>query len=224
LTDDQQWGKLAGAAALTALAILQKLTVIFVLVPALYVFRQAYGPHWLKRREPYLFLLLAGIPTLAWYAYAISIADRSVFTMQRDLFMHHLELWLQPRFVYDVLKALAVEAFSPLGLSVAVIGLVWPARNRANSIFRLWTISAGALLVLMPGVLPNNHYYLSLLLPGGAALAGLALARLANHKANNRRAYPILVLFLAAFTAGAIYNLRPLYHPDRAPHDLGLLL
>src|SRR5262249_8034373 len=122
-TDDRTWGKLAGAAVLTALAILQKLTVVFVILPVVYLFWVAQGHHLLKHREPYLFGIIAGIPTLAWYAHAVSMADQSVFTMPRDLFLRHLELWLQVHYVYDVLKALAIEAFSPLGLSLAVIGL-----------------------------------------------------------------------------------------------------
>jgi 4-amino-4-deoxy-L-arabinose transferase-like glycosyltransferase len=219
-TDERTPGRLAGAAALTALAILQKLTVIFAVLPVVYLFRLTLGPSWWKRREPFLFGLVAGAPALAWYAYAISLAHQSAFTMQRDLFLHHLELWFQPAYVLDVFRALALEAFSPLVLGLALIGCFWPAGGRASSLFRLWVAGAGGLLILMPGVLPSNHYYLSLLLPGGAALAGLALARMAAI----RVVYYLLPVILGVLAAGAIRAALPLYDSDRAPYHLGILL
>jgi hypothetical protein len=76
------------------------------------------------------------------------------------------------------------------------------------------------LLLLIPDLLSANYYYLSLLLPGGAALSGLGLARLAP----NRTAYPLLAIVLTVFATGAISSTLPLYNDDRDPRDLGVLL
>ena len=220
-TDDRKWRTLLPAAALTALAVLQKLTVIFVALPALYLFWAAYGRRFLLRREPYIFAAIAALPSLAWYTHAVGMARQSGFAiMQPELFGRRLELWFQPQFVREVFNALAAEAFSPLGLVLALVGLFWPARGRAAWLFRLWVAAAASLLILTPGVLPENHYYLSLLLPGGAALAGLALAALASY----RNASFLLVPVLALFAAGAIYSALPLYQSDRSPWELGVLL
>jgi hypothetical protein len=221
-TDDRKPSTLVAAALLTALAILQKLTVIFVASPMLYLFWLVHGRRLFVRLEPYVFAAIAGLPPLAWYAHAVGIAHESGFSMAQpvSIFARNLGVWLQPSFAVPIFKALAVEAFSPLGLGLATIGLLWPTRSRAASMFRWWVAGAAFLLFLMPGNLPENHYYLSLLLPGGAALAGLALAGLARR----RTAYPILALILVLFAAGAIHSALPFYQADRSPHELGALL
>ena len=223
-TDDAKVSRLAAAATLTALAILQKLTVIFVALPTLYLFWLVYGRRLPWRKEPYIFALIAGIPAFAWYSvHANAMESQSVLSalvMQRDLFGHHLERWLQGPFAGPILKALWSEAFSPVGLALALIGLLCAGNGRAAWLFRLWWAGACLTLMLMPGVLPANLYYLSLLLPAGAALGGIALARLARH----RRGYPVVAVVLAVFAVGATSYALPLYRPDRLPHDLGTVL
>lgn len=219
-TENRKTSWLLGSAAVTAAAVLQKLTVIFVGLPVLYLLATVYGEQLWKRRETYIFALIAGIPVLVWYGHSIAMAGRSVFAMDRGLFGAHLGLWLQRPFSAGVVKALAVETLSPVGTGLVLLGFVWPAKDRAAWIFRLWLGGAVLLLLVMPGVLPNNHYYLALLLPGAAALAGLSLAALAQ----NRSAYPALAVILAAFVFSSINSVRPLYEPDRLPYDLGRLL
>ena len=115
-------------------------------------------------------------------------------------------------------ESAGVEAFSPIGLGLAVLGCVfWRVRGRAAWIFRLWLAGAALVLILTPNLLPANHYYLAILLPAGAALAGMALAALTP----NRKAYPLLAVVLIVFAAGAIYSALPLYEPDRLPYDPG---
>jgi hypothetical protein len=220
-TDDRKWRTLLAAAALAALAVLQKLTVIFIALPALYLFWLAYGRRLLLRIEFYVFTAISGLPSLAWYTHAVGLGHQSGFYIaQPFLLARYLGLWLKIPFLLQVLKALAVEAFSPLGLVLVTMGLFWPMHNRAAVIFRLWVAGAVALLALIPSVLPENHYYFSLLLPGGAALGGLALADFARY----RKLCPILALVLALFTAGAIHSALPLFQADRAPFDLGAWL
>jgi Dolichyl-phosphate-mannose-protein mannosyltransferase len=223
-TDDARGMRLAAAGALTSLAVLQKLTVIFVALPTLYLFWLVYGRRLAWRKEPYIFALIAGVPAFAWYSvHAKAMESQSVLSaliMRQDLFGHHLERWLQGPFTGTILKALWSEAFSPLGLSLALIGILCAGSGRAAWLFRLWMAGACLTLVMMPGVLPANLYYLSLLLPAGAALAGIALARLARY----RRGGPVVAIVLAVFAAGTISSALPLYLPDRLPRDLGVVL
>jgi len=221
-TDNRKWSKLAAAGALTALAILQKLTVIFVALPVLYLFWLIYGKRLLFRIEPYVFTLMGGIPPLVWYSHAMAMTRQGGFSIAQPAhaFAHDLGYWLQLSFVREIFKALALEAFSPLGIGLAVIGLAWPWRGRAAWLFRWWVAGAALLLFLIPDNLPENHYYLSLLMPGGAALAGLALSASVPH----RKARPLLALLLGLYAAGAIYSAVPFYQPDRLPRDLGVLL
>lgn len=219
--DNRKLVTLVVAAILVALAILQKLTLIFVGLPALYFFWLAAGRRLFLRGELYLFAAVAAVPAFAWYTHATALARHSGFAfVQPGLFGHHLRSWFHASFLYRNLTPLSSEAFSPLGLGLAILGFFWPARNPAFWIFRLWTVGAGLFLFLVPDLLSSNYYYLSLLLPGGAALCGLVLSRLAP----NRTTYPLLALVLAIFAVGAIRSALPLYQDDRAPRDLGIVL
>jgi hypothetical protein len=201
---------LMAGAAITCLAVLQKLPVAFVGLPMIYL----VGRRFLRRAEPYIWAVVAAVPAVAWYVHSAHMAQQSGFAiMQPGLFGSHLALWLHPPFARQMLWAL-VEAFSPIGLGVALAGL-FAARGPLAWVFRLWVIGAGAFLALTPEVLPSNHYYLLLLLPGGAALGGLALARLPAGA---------MVLALAIFAAAAIHSALPLYQADRLPYDLGAAL
>jgi hypothetical protein len=220
-TDNRKPATLLAAAVLTAMAILQKLTVIFVGLPALYLFWLAKGRHLFVRGELYVFAGIVGAPTLAWYIHTSTMARHSGFAfVQPGLFGSHLESWFQAGFLQRIFASLSSEAFSPIGLALSVLGFFWPARGPAFWIFRLWVAGAGLLLLLIPDLLSANYYYFSLLLPGGAALGGLALAKLAS----NRTTYPLLAVILVIFAIGAIGSALPLYQEDRAPRDLGILL
>ena len=220
--DTRQRRTLVAAAALTALAVLQKLTVSFVALPALYVFWLVYGRRLIVRVEPYLFAVIAGLPSLLWYTHSSGMARRSGFAiMQPFLFARHLRSWFHLPFLQEMGKALACEALSPFGLGLAIIGLIFlPFRDRAASLFRLWVAGGIGLLFFFPTALPENHYYLSLLLPGAAALAGLALARFSAGRMGNA----VLIVILSLFTASAIAAALPFYQADRSPYDLGTLL
>ncbi len=224
-TDEKKVSRLAFAGALTALAILQKLTVIFVALPALYLFWLVYGKRLARRSEPYIFALIAGIPAVSWYFVHANLMERqsvlSALVMRRDLFGRHLGLWLwSGPFAGGIGKALTWEAFSPMGLILALGGLLFAGKSRAAWIFRLWLAGACLTLGLMPGVLAANLYYLSLLLPAGAALAGIALARFAPL----RGGMPTVAVILFGLAVTAVIAAIPMYRPDRLPHNLGVVL
>jgi O-antigen ligase len=165
--DHRKLRLLVAAAALTALAILQNSTVIFAGLPMFFLFGLAYGRRLLLRPEPYVFGVIATLPPLAWYSYGIVIAPADGFSISQavHIFGRDLGRWIQFSFVRQILKALAVEAFSPVGLALAIVGLFWPLSGRTAWVFRLWVVGAALLLFLTPDNLSENHYYLSLLLP-----------------------------------------------------------
>jgi 4-amino-4-deoxy-L-arabinose transferase-like glycosyltransferase len=217
-TDNRKAGCLVGAGVLTALAVLQKPRMILVLMPALYLFWLAYGKSLPRRREPYIFVLIACLPELVWFVHGVSMEAHTAvgaFNIPRELFAHHLELWIQRSYLHRIIVALAFEAFSPVGLGLAVVGWLLPARNRAVWVARWWIVGGALVLLPIPGVIPENLYYLAMLLPAGSALAGVALSRMRGH---------FRAIVLGVFAAGAIYSVIPLYQPDRMPYDLGILL
>jgi 4-amino-4-deoxy-L-arabinose transferase-like glycosyltransferase len=220
-TDHRRTRHLILAALLTSLAVLQKLTVIFVGLPVLYLFLQAYGRKILLRREAYIFAAIALLPPLAWYvhAYHLGLASSSGI-MQPHLFATGLGKWLHPDFALPLFNALAVEAFSPFTLALVVLGFFWPANDRLSWLLRLWIIGAAGILALTPDALPANHYYATILLPGGAGLMALLLARLTP----DRHAYGLLGIVLCAIAVSAFRATAPYFIPDRAPYETGRFL
>jgi len=163
-TDGLRTRDLITAALLTSLAALQKLTVVFIGLPMLYLFWQVYGRKIFRRREAYIFAVIALLPPLAWYSHAWHLGQRSSSAvMQPNLFGSGLQQWLHPAFAMPLFKAVALEAFSPLALALVLVGFFWPASDRATSLLRLWLIGAAAVLGLMPSALPPNHYYFTVL-------------------------------------------------------------
>ncbi len=215
---DQRKSHLIAAGILTALAILQKPRMILVMLPALYLFWLVYGRSLLRRWEPYFYVLIACLPELAWYMHAASMERQTAvgaFNIPRELFAHHLELWFNGAYLHRVLEALASEGFSALGVGLAALGFLFAPRSRAVWVSRWWVLGAVCVLLPIPAVIPSNLYYLSILLPGGAALAAALLARVPVY---------LRTAILAAFTVGAIHSALPLYEPDRMPYDLGIQL
>lgn len=220
-TDRRRTRHLTLAALLTSLAVLQKLTVIFVGLPMLYLFLQAYGRKALLRSEPYVFSSIALLPPLAWYLHAYHLGRASGSgIMQPQLFGTGLGKWLRPDFAMPLLKAVAIEAFSPLALALVLLGFFWPAHDRLTWLLRLWVIGAAEILFLMPDALPANHYYAAVLLPGGAGLMALLLVRLTS----GRRSYGLLAIVLCAIAVSAFEAAAPMFVPDRAPYQLGRFL
>ncbi len=98
-TEDRRWKTLLLAAVFVALAVLQKLTVIFVGLPALYLFWLAQGRRIWVRPEAYVFAGIALLPALGWYTHAVALARQSGFTiMPSGSFGAHLGRWLEPSF------------------------------------------------------------------------------------------------------------------------------
>jgi Dolichyl-phosphate-mannose-protein mannosyltransferase len=217
----RKWRFLLIAAVFTAAAVLQKLTVIFVGLPLLYIFWLAHAKRVWACREIYVFGAIVGIPTVAWYLHSAALGRQSgFFVMQPFVFARHLHLWLGAGFVRDLAKAAATEMLSPFGALLAVVGLFFAGSTKVAVFWRLWLIGGIILLVLIPDILPENHYYLSLLMPGAAALAGMALVRITSFRVG----WPIVIALMALFAFDCARSVLPFYTADRAPRDLGLLL
>jgi hypothetical protein len=209
---------LIAAGILSALAILQKPRMILVMLPALYLFWRVYGKSLPRRREPYIFVLIACLPEVGWYMHAGALERQTAvpaFNIPPGVFAQQLGLWFNGAYLHRVLGALGSEAFSPLGVGLAALGFLFAGRSRAVWMFRWWVLGVACVLFVIPGVIPDNLYYLSMFLPGGGALAGAVLARVPLY---------LRTPILAAFAVGAIHSALPLYEPDRMPHDLGILL
>jgi 4-amino-4-deoxy-L-arabinose transferase-like glycosyltransferase len=220
-TDTRRTKHLILAATLTSLAMLQKLTVVFVGLPILYLFAHTYRRRIFRRHEIYIFAAIALLPPLAWYVHAWRLGLMSHSgVMQPHLFASGLHQWLQPTFAIPLFKAVTFEAFSPLALALAFMGACWPANDRITWLLRLWLIGGAGTLALMPGALPANHYYFTVLLPGGAGLMALALGRLTP----DRRSWGLLAILVCITFIGALKATAPFFVPDRAPYEIGRFL
>ena len=220
-TDKKRRMALLLGAGLTSLALLHKLTVIVVLLPALLLFWKTFGWRWVRRWEFYVYAAVVGLPTFLWYSHSAALAHASGFSiMPTGNFGRNMARWLEMPFLREAFMRVAGEAFSPLGLVLVILGFAWLARGRASWLFRLWLVAAAAFLALIPETLAHNYYYLLLLVPAGSALAGIALAQMPAI----RRLRIVVPVLLALLATDAVRCARPLYQEDRSPYDLGMLL
>ena len=221
--------KFFGAAALmTCLAILQKLTAAVVLLPICYALARRYGAWMVLRRGTWIFGAIVAVPVSLWYWHAWNLSLQNGFQiMQPGATGADLRLWLNKAFLAEVGTALYGEVFSPAGVLICTFGLFWPSRNKTIDLFRIWFLGASLLLVLIPSLVRDNHYYLSALLPAGAALAGIALAEMTGGTPPSlavRHSVPILALVLGLFSVSALTSVAPLYELNLFPWELGNLL
>jgi hypothetical protein len=166
---------------LLALGLAQKVTWSFVLVPiCLTILR---GRSWGRRIAPVLCL----IPACCWYLYVGNslVLDQPGSSTTSDNAANWLHR-LAPDSLLDthrylvVGRDLLIRAFTPIGFLLCCLGLLrWKSADR---LWTTWAIAAGATLLLLFGKLHHEYYWL-MLAPPAAALAGLALDRIARRSA-----------------------------------------
>ena len=212
----------SAAALITCLALLQKLTVGVVLLPIGYLLFRRYRIRMMLRTETWIFAGAVGVPVFLWYRHSWNLSLLNGFQIiQPGALGSHLDWWLTKSFLWEVGKALSGEVFSPAGLLIVAFGLFWPARNRTIDLFRVWFLAAAGLLFLVPVLLRGNYYYLSALLPAGAALGGIRLAEMVRA---SRNCLAILALVLSLFGISALTSAAPMYELNLFPWQLGIRL
>jgi hypothetical protein len=151
-------------------------------------------------------LALALIPAAVWYAHAARTAsDRtlkpriyySVLDSAEVLRPPHRLLW-SPDFYRQILDDLAGVVLTPLGLSLALAGLLHPAWRR----YLPWLTAMVLLVAALPPKFHQMNYYWMAALPPLAILIGLGWQQVHDRLALGRSAVAIVL------AAGLLFSLR----------------
>jgi hypothetical protein len=161
------FGWLALGCVLLATALALKIVSVYLLLPLVAMIRRP------PRRVKLLLVLGLVLPALCWYAHAaIVLGEAGGSRASAD----NAAIWLRalsPSALFrvetlrDAARFLAVRAFTPPGLLLALWGLLG-----CDRLWRLWGVSALAGLALLAAKLHHEYYWLAL-----APLAAIGVAR-----------------------------------------------
>jgi 4-amino-4-deoxy-L-arabinose transferase-like glycosyltransferase len=210
-----RWAWLAAGALCLALLLLTKIYMLVMLLPLaamIVVARQKTGPG--VARRPLLTaaaLALALIPAAAWYAHAIAtardstLAPRVFYSVLDSVEVHRPphRLLRSPDFYRQILDDLAGVVLTPLGLSLAIAGLLHPAWRR----YVPWLVAMTLLVAVLPLKFHQMNYYWMAVLPPLAILIGLGWQQLHDRLALRPAATAILLAAVLLFALR--YALRP---------------
>jgi hypothetical protein len=156
-------------------------------------------------------LAMALIPGAAWYAHAVktatdrTLAPRIFYSVLDSAEVHrppHPLLW-SPDFYRQILDDLAGVVLTPLGLSLAIAGLMHPAWRR----YLPWLAATALLVAALPLKFHQMNYYWLAALPPLAILIGLGWQQVHDRLALGRLA--IAIVLAVALLFALRYAVRP---------------
>jgi hypothetical protein len=168
------------AVACLSLAVLLKLTALYIGVPVLYLFVKKYGAAWWKSRATWLAALGILVPPALWYFHAYQLArvyhnSFGILSSGYTKFGSR-ELLTSARFYTDIARRVFQYHFTPIGSLAAACGFVATVRRRSSPVLLVWLGSIVLLtLVSAGGVLYGHFQYLLPLLPVGCIYAGVGV-------------------------------------------------
>ena len=233
-------GRLLAAAGVAALCFAVKIPTLYLGFPLAALALERWGPSFVRRGSPWLYLLIAVLPPAAWYLHAAGLFEQTGLTFgiwgRRGYDKWSHDLLLEAGF-YRLMAGRFVEAvFTPMGAVLLAAGLpgLWPGREGGPEGRRVRPLYAwfGGLLLYVLLIPEGNrllHYYqLPFVLPaaifaaaplaalweaGGAPMQGRAWRTLRRLGPGSRRARLVVVACLAAVAAGSFWKLRDYYRP-----------
>ncbi|HTB77006.1 MAG TPA: glycosyltransferase family 39 protein [Polyangiaceae bacterium] len=207
-----------------SLAILLKLTALYIGIPVLYVFVKKYGAAWWRSPTTWLAAVVILVPSALWYFHAYQLArvyhnSFGIFSSGYTKFGSR-DLLTSGRFYSDIVRRVFQYHFTPLGSAAAACGFVAALRRRPRAILLVWLASVAVLtLVTAGGVLYGHFQYLLPLLPLGCIYAGVGFSWLRDRLARAIHApstrYALATACLLLFTANTAWATRRFELLDR---------
>ena len=202
----------------TSLAILLKLTGLYLGIPILYLCYVRYGYQLWKRPVTWLLAALILIPPLLWYVHAYEFYREyhNTFGILSGGFLKlaTANVLLNPAFYGLSLGRMVFYHFTPIVFVLFLFGVLRRQSDGLHYIFHVWWGAVALyLLVAARGVAIGHFQYMLPVVPPGAALAGFGTTVLLDKIRSTRAlarwstgAWTILltILFLIG-TAGATY-------------------
>jgi hypothetical protein len=210
-----------------SLAILLKLTALYLGIPVLYLFVRRYGAFWWRQRMTWLAAAAMLLPPAVWYwhAYRLYLQTGNTFGILAAGYSKFAtrELLLDPHFhVRNLFRTIAYHV-GFLGAAGFVYGCVraWRARRGLPLVWLAAVVVHS--LVVANGVKAGHYQYLLPVLPAAATLAGAGLAAFtarlitAFRGPRERLAYGLVTgAFVTLFAASAAASEHLFTTRDRA--------
>lgn len=182
-SEKNSWGYFVVGALTTALAILLKLTALYLGIPILYLCFEKYGLNLWKEPQVWTlgFLILA--PAGIWYTYAHTLYEEyhNTFGILSGGFLKFAngDILLDSSFYVKSLARMIFYHFTPVVFALFLYGILTSQSEKVNYVFHVWF---GAvllyLLVAARGVLIGHYQYMLPAIPPGAILAGFGTVSL----------------------------------------------
>lgn len=228
--DDSPGYFLTGALA-SALAILLKLTALYIGIPILYLCIAKYGSRVWKSAPVWLLATLILLPAVAWYwhSHMLYLEYHNTFGILSGGYSKFATaaILLDPAFYGRAFTRILVYHLTAFVFAMFVYGMTAPGGTPFRYVLHVW-VGAVALYILVAarGVTDGHYQYLLPIVPPAAMLAGGGTVRLARRLESRWSliaplAHPILaVLFAAGVVAGtALYLERDRYSTPAWEND-----
>ncbi|OGK19280.1 hypothetical protein A3H83_00855 [Candidatus Roizmanbacteria bacterium RIFCSPLOWO2_02_FULL_39_8] len=191
-----------------ALALLTKPTVIFYLIPIMYIFYKKYGYRALQKISIYFYFLAVLIPLIAWRLFitrfpeGIPASDWLIFGVNTGGSLK--SIFFRPAFFrwifYERILNLILGGYMATFLIVGAI-----KKPHKSALFYSIALAALAYLFVFQGGNVQHDYYQIIILPALAIFVGIGvslLSRLTDHS-NKQLANPILLGLVVCGIFGA---------------------
>lgn len=212
---------LVGAVA-TSLAILLKLTALYLGIPILYLCVLKYGLKVWKVPIVWLLGILILLPVVVWYwhAYTLYLEYHNTFGILSGGYSKFATaaILVDPTFYGDTLLRIVMYHLTPCVFAVFVYGMVTPGKNPLRYVAHVWAGAAVlSFLVAARGAVDGHYQYVLPIVPPAAVLAGfgtvLVIKKLQSWSISRSRlstVYSMLAfLFLAGVASGeSLYRSR----------------
>jgi hypothetical protein len=207
IEDDARW-RFVLAAFCVSLAILLKLTSLYLGLPVAFLFWVKDREAWWRTRHVWMFGALVLLPPAWWYihAYRLFLQYHNTFGIIASGYSKFGDAGLltDPSFYVRTFIRLVLFQVTPLGFLLIVIGSLRRADRAVQYLFHVWL---GAVLIYLvvaaKGVSLGHYQYALPLIPPAAALAGTGFVTLVR-KLESRQ-WAVLVALLVANTVAANY-------------------
>lgn len=176
-SQNDSWGYFVMGACATALAILLKLTALYLGIPILYLCLVKFGPGFWKKPWVWLLAFLILAPSGIWYFYAhtLYLGYHNTFGILSGGYLKFAdsEILLDPAFYGMSLLRMIVYHFTPVVFALFLYGILTSQREKIHYVFHIWF---GAVLLYLcvaaKGVWIGHFQYMLPVVPPGAILAG----------------------------------------------------
>jgi hypothetical protein len=203
---------LAVAVAAFALAILCKLTALYVGIPMLYLLHRKFGSGWWKKATTWLAGVAILLPPAVWYWYAFQLSQRygnsfGILSRGYSKFGTVPLLTSSPFYLW-LLRRVFLYHFTPVAAVGLALGGILTLRQPSRGFLLAWSASVVLyVFTAATGVFYGHYHYLLPILPIGCILAGIGLdwiiRRLREWPAANRPAVRGLGVTTAVLLFGA---------------------